>query len=315
MSKKNSAQMSWSPELPPPEFSQTRSAACAWLYAAHFYKEQDLGTLRALLGACYPLANLDVADDIVRRRAPFADVTDDLVDEIVSLTHSEGYELLQWREAALKILAIDFLSTLKSSSSQLSEDCIQRVTSVLDDKLRGTTKNACQVLSGQRTRLRKTIRSLVVAILYEIQYRPSAEMETLQNDVMMLVQRCADPEFVQSQFPFEDYLDAANMLNARGRFAFCEAIKSVREIRAHMAELDEKIQASSKRWRISRMSVVDLNILRMAAYELFFERLSPPRILINEAVELAKTFGAEQSKNFVNGILQQLCNDNRIEVG
>ena len=89
----------------------------------------------------------------------------------------------------------------------------------------------------------------------------------------------------------------------------------MREIRAHLSELDERIQASSKRWRISRMSVVDLNILRMAAYELFFERLSPPRILINEAVELAKTFGAEQSKNFVNGILQQLCNDNHIEVG
>ena len=53
----------------------------------------------------------------------------------------------------------------------------------------------------------------------------------------------------------------------------------------------------------------------MSAYELFFERLSPPRILINEAVELAKVFGAEQSKNFINGILQQLCNDNHIEVG
>ena len=63
------------------------------------------------------------------------------------------------------------------------------------------------------------------------------------------------------------------------------------------------------------MALIDLNILRLASYELFFEHISPPRILINEAVELAKTFGAEQSKNFVNGILQQLCNDNHIEVG
>ena len=315
MSKKNSAQAAWSPELPPPEFSQTRSAACAWLYALHFYADQDVATLRPLLATCYPLANLDVAEDMVRRHAPFQDVSDELVDEIVSLTHQEGYEVLQWREAALRILAIDYLSTLKSSSSQLSEDCVQRVSTTLDEKLRGTTKNACQILSGQRTRLRKTIRSLIVALLYEIQYRPGAELETLQSDVMELVRRYPDQEFVQSNFPFEDYLDNHNVLNARGRFAFCEAIKSVREIRAHLSELDERIQASSKRWRISRMSVVDLNILRMAAYELFFERLSPPRILINESVELAKTFGAEQSKNFVNGILQQLCNDNHIEVG
>ncbi len=315
MSKKNSVQAAWSPELPPPEFSQTRSAACAWLYAAHFYADQDVATLRPLLATCYPLANLDVAEDIVRRHAPFQDVSDELVEEIVSLTHQDGYEQLQWREAAMRILAIDYLSTLKSSSSQLCEDCVQRVSSTLDEKLRGTTKNACQILSGQRTRLRKTIRSLIIAMLYEIQYRPDAAFETLQSDVMALVRHYTDPEFVQSNFPFEDYLDAANNLNARGRFAFCEALKSVREIRAHQAELDERIQASSKRWRISRMSIVDLNILRMAAYELFFERLSPPRILINEAVELAKTFGAEQSKNFVNGILQQLCNDNHIEVG
>ena len=315
MSKKNAAQAVWSPELPPPEFSQTRSAACAWLYATHFYAAQDIATLKPLLAECYPLANLSVAEDIVRRHAPFQDVTDELVDEIIEMTHTEGYELLQWRENALKILAIDFLSTLKSSSSQLSEDCIQRVTSVLDDKLRGTTKNACQVLSGQRTRVRKTIRALIIAILYECHYRSAADEETLQSDVMTLVQHFTDPEFIQSNFPFEDYLNTDNSLNARGRFAFCEAMKSVHEIRMHITEIDERIQASSKRWRISRMSIVDLNILRMSAYELFFERLSPPRILINEAVELAKVFGAEQSKNFINGILQQLCNDNHIEVG
>ena len=171
------------------------------------------------------------------------------------------------------------------------------------------------MLSGQRTRLRKTIRSLVIAILYELHYRPAAEFETVQADLTMLVQRFVDPEFIQSEFPFADYLNADNSLNARGRFAFCEAIKLAREVRAHLAEIDERIQAASKRWRLERMAVVDLNILRMAAYELFFERISPPRVLINEAVELAKMFGAEQSKNFVNGILQQLCNDHHIEVG
>ena len=63
------------------------------------------------------------------------------------------------------------------------------------------------------------------------------------------------------------------------------------------------------------MSLSDLNILRLGTYELMFERATSPRSLINEAVELAKQFGAEQSKNFVNGILQQICVDNQINVG
>ena len=58
------------------------------------------------------------------------------------------------------------------------------------------------------------------------------------------------------------------------------------------------------------MALIDLNILRMATYELFIEKKSSTNILINEAVELAKMFGAEQSPAFVNGILQQICNDN-----
>jgi N utilization substance protein B len=314
MAKKNAAAV-WTPELPPPEFSQTRSAACAWFYATHFYADQDVDSLRPLLAECYPLANLSVAEDIVRGRAPFHDVSEELIHEVTEMTHTDGYELLPWRESAIRMLAIDFLSTLKSSSSQISEDCIQRITSVLDDRLRGTTKNACQILSGQRTRLRKTVRSLIVAILYESHYRPAASEETLLSDAMELVLHYTDPEFIQSNFPFDDYLNADNSLNARGRFAFCESMKTVHNILTHKPELDELIQASSKRWRISRMSIVDLNILRMATYELFIERLSPPRILINEAVELAKVFGAEQSKNFVNGILQQLCNDNHIDVG
>ena len=76
--------------------------------------------------------------------------------------------------------------------------------------------------------------------------------------------------------------------------------------------VDTIVQKSSPRWRVKRMSVIDRNILRLATYEIFHRPDVPPRVVINEAVELAKRFGAEQTKSFVNGILQQVCVDNDV---
>ncbi|NTU90069.1 MAG: transcription antitermination factor NusB [Actinobacteria bacterium] len=68
-------------------------------------------------------------------------------------------------------------------------------------------------------------------------------------------------------------------------------------------DLDEKIVSISENWTLSRMPVVDRNILRIAIYELIYDEEIPPSVAINEAVELAKLFGGEESSKFVNGIL------------
>lgn len=311
--------------------SETRSAATAWFYALHFEPDQELSLLMPLLKECYPNADLNAAQAIVKRSSPYQDVTDELVDEVLSATHTEGYEILAWREASLKTLVVDIIYNLKAFATFYTDDAIVRVTSVLDDKLRGTTKNACQLLSGQRTRLRKAIRTLLLASMYLMQYRTNLTPEDLQSHLTGLVmpdkshaplvtlvahefRPYRETSMLGDDFPFEGFFDDKGEINARGRYAVCETLKLVRGIREHLDELDERIQNSSKRWRISRMSLIDLNILRMASYELFYEKQSTPKILINEAVELAKIFGAEQSKNFINGILQQLCNDNHIKV-
>lgn len=79
--------------------------------------------------------------------------------------------------------------------------------------------------------------------------------------------------------------------------------------------LDALIQGSSPRWKVQRMSYIDRNILRLAAFELTHRSDDvPAKVVINEAVELAKRFGAEQTRNFVNGILQQICTDNDISL-
>ena len=311
--------------------SATRSAATAWLYALQYEPKQEISLLLPLLKECFPDADLNEVQALVKRWQPYQDVSDEVVDELLEVTHTEGYEILPWREAALKILAIDIVHNLKAFSTSYSEDALLRVTSVLDDKLRGTTKNACQLLSGQRTRLRKAVRTLVLASLYLLHYRSNLTLEEVQEYLMALVvpDKSQAPFFtlkahelrpyqetsmLKDDFPFEGLCDDKGELYARGRYAVCEAIKMVRNLLEKRDLLDERIQNSSKRWRISRMAIIDLNILRMTAYELFYEKISTPKILINEAVELAKVFGAEQSKNFVNGILQQLCNDNQINV-
>ncbi len=83
-----------------------------------------------------------------------------------------------------------------------------------------------------------------------------------------------------------------------------ELVKGVREKRE---EIDSKIAGKSKNWSIARMSRVDLNILRLAIFELLFRADIPRNVTINEAVEIAKKFGTEDSPAFVNGILDEVA--------
>jgi N utilization substance protein B len=72
-------------------------------------------------------------------------------------------------------------------------------------------------------------------------------------------------------------------------------------------EVDELIASSSKNWRIDRMSRVDRNILRLGATELLAFKDVPVKVVINEAVELAKRFGTAESSAFVNGVLDRIA--------
>jgi N utilization substance protein B len=77
----------------------------------------------------------------------------------------------------------------------------------------------------------------------------------------------------------------------------------VGQITSHRENIDQLIQSVSANWRISRMAIVDRNILRMAVCELLYERNLAPAIVINEAIEIAKKYSSEEGATFVNGIL------------
>ncbi len=71
----------------------------------------------------------------------------------------------------------------------------------------------------------------------------------------------------------------------------------------HLEEIDAKLSHQTSHWRLDRLAAVDRNILRIAMYELLFDRETPPAVVIDEAIEVAKRFGAEDSGRFVNGVL------------
>lgn len=80
----------------------------------------------------------------------------------------------------------------------------------------------------------------------------------------------------------------------------------LRGVVAHRESIDKSIQSVSKRWRLSRMPVVDRNILRMAVFELQYEEGIEPAIVINEAIEIAKKYSGERAATFINGVLDTL---------
>ena len=76
-----------------------------------------------------------------------------------------------------------------------------------------------------------------------------------------------------------------------------------------MEEIDEIIQKFSDHWILDRMTVIDRNILRMGACELLFNFSTPPKVVINEAIDIAKKYGNEDSPEFINGILDKVYNE------
>lgn len=77
-------------------------------------------------------------------------------------------------------------------------------------------------------------------------------------------------------------------------------------VESHLDEIDTTIAETAPEWPLDQITVIDRNILRLGIYELLFAKEVPPKVAINEAVELGKTFGGESSGKFVNGVLGTL---------
>lgn len=102
----------------------------------------------------------------------------------------------------------------------------------------------------------------------------------------------------------EDSVDSGNDIPEKDALYITQKYE---KIAAMIPTLDELIDSAAKGWKASRLGKVDLTILRLAVYEMKYDEDIPVGVAINEAVELAKKFGQDESPSFINGILAKLA--------
>ena len=130
---------------------------------------------------------------------------------------------------------------------------------------------------------RRTLREQVFKLLFRIEFNSQEEMQQQcsyffeDSDNQILEE---DMDYIQNKF---------NM------------------IMDHLSEIDRLINEKAKGWSTQRMGKVDLTIIRLAVYEILYDENVPTNVAINEAVELAKKFGQDESYGFVNGILAKFA--------
>ena len=129
---------------------------------------------------------------------------------------------------------------------------------------------------------RSELREHVFKMLFQIEFNDAEDMFERLRNYFELLEDAADKdrEYIQAKY---------------------EAVA------ARVPEIDSMLNEIAKGWKTSRMSKVDLTVLRLAVYEMKWDEDIPEGVAINEAVELAKRFGGENSSSFVNGILGKLA--------
>ncbi len=100
---------------------------------------------------------------------------------------------------------------------------------------------------------------------------------------------------------------AQDRLRRQDARAFCLALYD--GVTTHQQEIDDKLAAAAENWRVARMPAVDRNVLRLGAYELLHMHDTPPAVVFDEAIELARRYGSAESSAFVNGVLDRIRRD------
>lgn len=128
---------------------------------------------------------------------------------------------------------------------------------------------------------RRKARELALQLLYELDLRDDGEVEPAIEEF-----------WVHQPVPEDEVRDFAERL--------------VRGTKAHQAKIDELIGRFAERWDLERMAVVDRNVLRAGIFELLWAPEVPPKVAINEALEIARKFSTEESTRFINGVLDRV---------
>ncbi|ACT00963.1 transcription antitermination factor NusB [Paenibacillus sp. JDR-2] len=139
---------------------------------------------------------------------------------------------------------------------------------------------------------RRLAREIAVSSLYQLEMNEVTPMEAVD----MLMEEARSENEIEAEFVENDQTD--NYVR--------ELVNGVAE---NKAAIDERLQHYLTGWQVDRLSRVDRQILRLAYFEIAYRNDVPPKAAINEAIELAKHFGTEESGKFVNGVLGKLLKE------
>ncbi len=132
---------------------------------------------------------------------------------------------------------------------------------------------------------RRTARELALKFLYQTEYNS----ESPDSELVAFCERANVSQEVQN---------------------FTQAL--IKKFLLHEKEVGQLLKKISANWAPDRMAVIDKNIIRLGICELLFDSTTPPKVVINEAVEIAKKFGTEESPDFINGILDKILKDSKV---
>ena len=155
---------------------------------------------------------------------------------------------------------------------------------------------------------RRRAREMAMQMLYQHELGGSALSEIFSSfDVEGYLR-----ETESESLPGTSATSDAESLKQAGR-SFRYARRLVRGTLEHAAAIDQRIRQHAENWRLERMPSIDRNILRLAIYEMLYEAGVPKVVIVDEAIELAKKFGSENSGRFVNGLLDGVLRTARCE--
>ncbi|MBR5127914.1 MAG: transcription antitermination factor NusB [Roseburia sp.] len=129
---------------------------------------------------------------------------------------------------------------------------------------------------------RRALREQVFLMLFRVEFHTAEEMDEQIALYKEQLEECSEKDC--------DYI-----------------VNKFRSIVGKLEEIDTAIGEASKGWKVSRMAKVDLALIRLAVYEMKYEEDIPVKVAINEAIELAKQYGTDDSPAFVNGVLAKLA--------
>lgn len=115
------------------------------------------------------------------------------------------------------------------------------------------------------------------------------------SELVESMKKAGDPRHLRRIKIVEDLFSSS--------FTSAPSAASIPQIRQHIVKIDPIIEESAPQFPVNKISKIDVAILRLAIYELLFEKKEPKKVVIDEAIELAKEYGGDKSPKFINGVL------------